>query len=102
MAANSTGTEIDCTAQTVELLVEQKSMSSAALRARTACALRNERRVKTLVPEPNRMLSRATVGLATNTLLTISIATVPSLRSSLTGRDVLLIAAISGSVTNRR
>ena len=48
-------------------------MSSAALRARIACALRNERSVKILVPVRNCKLVRATVGLATKTLLTISV-----------------------------
>src|SRR5436190_6594671 len=99
MAMNSTGTLIDCSAQTVELLLEHQSMSSLELPARIACALRNERRVKILVPLRKRDWVLPTSGCATSTLCTTWVATVPSLRKSLAGRAVLLKYGRSGWVT---
>src|SRR5215475_14365841 len=99
MAMNRTGTEIDCRAQTVELLLEHQSMSSLEFLARIACALRKERSMKILVPLRKAALARATAGLATSTLLTTCTETVPSLRSSLAGLAVLLKNGRSGCVT---
>ena len=59
------------------------------MRARIACALRNERSVKTLVPVRNCKLVRATVGLATMTLLTICVEREPSLTAGAASLPVL-------------
>src|SRR6266852_2789394 len=99
MAMNSTGTVMDWSAQTVDLLLEHQSMSSFEFFARIACALRNDRSVKILVPLRNRDWVGPTSGCATRTLFTTCVATVPSLRRSFAGFAVLLKYGISGCVT---
>src|SRR6266576_3558290 len=99
MAMNSSGTEIDCSAQTVELLLEHQSMPSFEFVARIACALRNDRSVKILVPVRNPRMMSAALVLGTSTLLTTCIANVPSLRRSLAGLAVPLKYGRSGCVS---
>src|SRR5258707_14994945 len=101
MAMNSTGTEIDCSAQTVELLLEHQSIPSFEFVARIACALRNDRSVKILVPVRNPRMMFAALVLGTSTLLTTWVATDPSLRRSFAGFAVPLKYGKSGCVTNK-
>jgi len=65
------GTEIDCTAQVVELLLEQWLMPSREFVARAAFALRNDLSVNSLVPVSNAAFVTAVSGCATATLWTI-------------------------------
>src|SRR3954447_824329 len=101
MAMNSTGTVMDCSAQTVELLLEHQSMPSFEFVERIACALRNDRSVKILVPVRNPSMMLAALVLGTSTLATTCVANVPSLRRSLAGLAVPLKYGRSGCVTNR-
>src|SRR5262249_43560101 len=91
------GTEIDCTAQVVELFVEQKSMPSRQFVARGALALKNDLIVKSLVPVSKARLVCAIPGSATDTLLTTCVEIVPSFLSSFCGRAVLMSSGIFGS-----
>src|SRR5271169_4912959 len=91
------GTEIDCTAQVVELLLEQLSMPSREFVARVAFALRNDLSVKSFVPVSNAALVTAVSGCETATLLTICVLTMPLFVSNFSGRAVLIRSAIEGS-----
>ncbi|HEX2727903.1 MAG TPA: hypothetical protein VHN20_18935 [Beijerinckiaceae bacterium] len=59
---NRIGTEIDCSAHTVELLLEHQSIPSLEFVARMAWALRNDQMVKNFVPDRNLPDASATPG----------------------------------------
>src|SRR4051794_32928490 len=88
MAITRIGTEIERTAQGVELLLEHQSISSSESPARMALALRKERIVRwsALLKEAS---SLAFPGVETRTVRTMALgSTVPSLRISFCGRVV--------------
>src|SRR3954469_1488711 len=88
MAITSTGTEIERTAQGVELLLEHQSISSIESLARMALALRKERmvRCRALLKDAS---SLAFSGVETRTVRTIALPSIlPSLRISFCGRVV--------------
>src|ERR687893_1447565 len=88
MAATRSGTEIDCTAQGVELLLEHQSMPSSESVALMALALRNEFTVRKSVP-PLKLPSRLVLsGDGTRTVLTISVTMLPSFLRCFWGRVV--------------
>src|SRR5262245_15042023 len=96
---NRTGTVIDWIAHTVELLLEHQSIPSCEFVARMACALRNERTVKILVPPRKVDCKRPASGLAAITLSITWVVTMPSLRRSFCGFAVLLKYGVFGWVT---
>src|ERR687893_623409 len=88
MAATRSGTEIERTAQGVELLLEHQSMPSSESLARIALALRNELAVRKSVP-PLKLASRlALSGDGTRTVLTTSVTMLPSSLRCFWGRVV--------------
>src|SRR5262245_28068825 len=97
MAAIKTGIEIDCTAQVVELLLEQNSMPPFEFVERTALALRNDFKVKIFVPVSKARFVLAKPGSATATLFPICVTTVPSFLRNFWGRAVLWRSTIDGS-----
>src|SRR6185312_4066596 len=88
MAITSVGTEIERTAQGVELLLEHQSISSIESFARIALALRKERTVRCSALL-NDASSLALTGVGTRTVRTMALPSmVPSLRISFCGRVV--------------
>ena len=97
MSIRHCATEIDCTAQVVELLLEQESIPSREFVARVAFALRNDVRVKRFVPVSKARFVTATPGSGTATLCTIPVSIMPSFLSNFSGRAVLIMPAMEGS-----
>src|SRR6266540_3755250 len=88
MATTKSGTDVDATAQGVELLLEHQSMSSSECLARIAFALRKDLTVRNIVP-PSKLASRlAFSGVGTRTVFTISVTMLPSFLRSFCGRVV--------------
>src|SRR5258706_8069804 len=101
MAATMIGTLIDCTAQVVELLLEQSSNPSSELVERIAFALKNDLKLKTFVPVSKARLAWAMRGSGTATLFTTCIEMVPSFFSNFSARAVLMSSEILGSIAMR-
>src|SRR5438874_10504084 len=95
------GILIDCTAQLVELLLEQSSNPSSELVDLIALALRNDLKVKTFVPVSKARLALAMLGSGTATLFTTCVTMVPSFFSNFSGRAVLMSSGILGSIAIR-
>src|SRR5438067_8292229 len=95
------GILIDCTAQLVELLLEQSCKPSTELVDRIALALRNDLNVNTFVPVSKARLALAMLGSGTATLFTTWVTIVPSFFSNFSGRAVLMSSRILGSIAIR-
>src|SRR5256885_8937081 len=95
------GTLIDCTAQVVELLLEQSSRPSSELVDRIALALKKDLKLKAFVPVSKARLAWAMRGSGTATLLTICVTIEPSFFNNFSGRAVLMSSEIFGSIAMR-
>src|SRR5689334_15584344 len=83
---NNSGTRIERTAQIVELLLEQSSISLRLLVDRTAFALKNERTLRIFVLASNVWCWAASRGSATYTDVTTWVTIDSSLRNNFSGR----------------
>src|SRR5258706_13700855 len=93
------GILIDCTAQVVELLLEQSSRPSSELVDRIALALKKDLKLKTFVPVSKARLALAMPGSGTATLFTTCVEAVPSFFTNFSGRAGLMSSGIIGFMT---